>query len=153
MQDEELYKPPNATLGNSELDIHGLYSPGQIGVAAFIGGPIAGSWLLASNFASLGKRDAKTKTVIAGIVLTACVIALSLYLPDDFPALVFPFVYTVVFFQLAGKLQGYDVRQFIDDGGKRFSHWRVLGISVVSIVIFMLVVVALVLLVPAAFEG
>ncbi len=148
MDEQDIYSPPNAAVATKDHPISGLYSPVQTGVAAFIGGPLAGCWLLATNFAMLSKPAARTRTIIVGVVVTVLVFALSLYLPEDFPNLIIPFVYTVVFHQVAKQLQGDEFSQFVEEGGQRFSHWRVVGISFLAIVVFLAAGFGIVLVVP-----
>lgn len=66
------------------------YSPGQVACAAFIGGPLAGSLLLASNFRLFGSRFADGQTILLGTVASFAVIALALIVPEDTPNALIP---------------------------------------------------------------
>ena len=50
----EIYQPPSSDLKAPRRDVGRLYSPGQVSVAAFPGSPIAGCWLLGSNYRVVG---------------------------------------------------------------------------------------------------
>ncbi len=59
-----------------------LYSPLQAGTGAFLGGPLAGTQMLWSNFIALGKdREAKW-TLWIGIAVTIATLALAFALPS-----------------------------------------------------------------------
>lgn len=60
-----------------------LSSPGQIGLAAVLGGPLAGFLLMARNQSQRGDRGSWWGFVLAGCVVTAVVITLGIMLADS----------------------------------------------------------------------
>jgi hypothetical protein len=133
--------------GPGERPEYRLYSPGQVAAAAFLSGPFGGFWLLASNYRALGARRQATRTVVWGVAATAVLLPLVLLLPDKFPNFILPAAYTGAIYQLAKQLQGKSYRQHLARGGAARSNWRVIGISLVWLVI----VVALLVAVAAAY--
>ena len=148
MDDKNLYRPPSAEVAVEGGIGQPLYSPGQVAAAAFLGSPIAGCWLLASNFGELGLPGPRRDTLIAGVVATAIVFVLALSLPEDFPNLVIPMAYTFGLLYIARQSQGEAFRKHMDAGGQRHSHWRVILIGVVSLIVFFVVSIAIVLVLP-----
>ena len=142
------YKPPAAEVRDMPSAIDRLYSPGQIAGAAFLGSPIAGCWLLASNFGELGRLDDQRKSIVGGLVATVALVAAAFLLPDNFPNSVLPVAYTVVLHQLATKLQGASFRAHLEAGGRKHSHWRVVGIGLGFLVLVLLVLFGILLLLP-----
>jgi len=106
-----------------------LYTPGQVGLATFLGGPPAGAWLLARNFKRLGQPGRGHLTVILGIVGTAILLgcALALNLPS-----VISIVLVFAMVGLARSLQGKAVERHEQCGGRRASNWRTAGVGLIS---------------------
>lgn len=146
--EDNLYRPPTADVGVSPSSVGPLYSPGQVAGATFLGSPIAGCWLLAANFRELGKFDARRNTLLAGALATIAVMVLALTLPDNFPNLVLPLAYTIALRQTAEWLQGPDFRLHLAEPGSKHSNWRVVGIGVGWMIIFVVVMFGIVLVLP-----
>ena len=69
---------------------------------------------------------------------------------DGFPRTVLPTAYTLTVHELAKQFQARDVTAYFARGGQRQSHWRVLGIGVLCLVVVSVLVVGISLLLPAA---
>ena len=92
--DDNPYRAPQTRDSNSTDDVRAtalggtlkLYSPWQVGLATFLFSPIAGFWLLASNYRSLGKRlaSALLKTLLYGGIATALFITRGVHDPQYF---------------------------------------------------------------------
>jgi len=107
-----------------------LYSPMQVGCATALGAPIAGCWLMASNFRELGEPVAARRTLVWGGVFTVLALALAQFLPDGFPSTALPVAYTFVVYRLAKQHQGTAFEQHLAAGGRKHSFWRAAGIGV-----------------------
>jgi hypothetical protein len=127
------------------------YSPGQVAGAAFIGGPLGGSILLASNFALFGPPIGKGQTIFWGVLATAVVFALAFVLPENFPNTVLPAAYILAFQQIAQRYHGAEFRSYIESGGSRYSHWRVLGIGLLCLLALFAVLCAVIMVLPEEF--
>src|SRR5271166_4121575 len=113
-----------------------LYTPAQIRVGTFVGGPIAAAYLLRENFLRLGRGSEARTTVLWGVALTAALMALAPVLPKNVPNVVIPLLYSIVAGSVAEKWQLR--KQAIRDSGwyQIQSNWRVLGISLLFMIAF-----------------
>jgi hypothetical protein len=113
-----------------------IFSLKQVGAGTFLGGPLAAIYFLKKNCDALGQREKSRNIVMAGGFLTLCLIALLPFLPESFPNAAIPAGYT------AGAT-AY-ARQLIPDaeGFGKFSGWRVFGVALLCIVLFLAMVIA-----------
>ena len=112
-----------------------MYVPNHVAVAAFIGSPIAGAWLIGSNFEALGRPAARTKALALGFAATVAIFALAFALPEGTPNSIVPLAYTFALRELARWQQGKDIERVLASGGTKHSGWRVAGIGLLSMVI------------------
>lgn len=141
---DTFHQPPSEELGDSRpVPASPLYSSFQVGLAAFLGGPFAACWLLATNFAALGKPDARRQALLWGAVSTALLLALSFTLPAKFPQAVIPITYTVGLSQAARTYQGAAFAAHLAAGGRLGSYWRVVGVALSSLVVLVALGVAI----------
>jgi hypothetical protein len=82
-----------------------LYSPDQITVSAFIGGPLAAVFTLWKNFESLGNKSHAQQTLIGGGLFIIALMGSTPFLPDWFPLLALPVTYIAVARLVAEKFQ------------------------------------------------
>lgn len=94
--------PPMNEITINELK---LYSPFQIALGSFFGGPIALVYFLWQNFKTLGKSDAAKQTVIWGLIFNVALLPTLQLLPSGFPEIVLPFIYSLVAMQMASSWQ------------------------------------------------
>ncbi len=73
-------------------DGHPLFSVAQVGLATFLGTPIAGAWLMRKNFLVLGQASAATRTLLIGFFATGLLFFVAFWLPESFPSQVLPLV-------------------------------------------------------------
>lgn len=126
----------------------GAYSSGQIAGAAFFGGPLGASILLASNCALFGSRFSQGQVLSFGVLATLAVVGLALVVPENAPNSLIPAIYAGIFQQISQRSHGGLFQQFIESGGIKYSHWRVVGISAASLVAFLLAFMAVLLILP-----
>jgi hypothetical protein len=117
-----------------------VYSPTQVGVSAFVGGPFAVVFTLWKNFIALGERHAATQTLIWGALFNVAVLAVIPVLPDKFPNTAIPIAYTVAAYLMARRYQL--TKQAIRESEQyRYrSNWNVFGISVGFMLLFLAVI-------------
>jgi hypothetical protein len=82
-----------------------LYTPRQVYVASFVGGPIAAVFTLQHNFKQLGNGRARQLTLIGGIGLNVALLAAIPFLPDKMPNSVIPLAYTLAAGSIASSKQ------------------------------------------------
>jgi hypothetical protein len=116
---------------------HSLFSIKSIGIATYIGGPIAGGWLIALNFNRLDKKNKRNEILCYSIAFTILLFLAIIIIPDDIiskvPNFLIPAIYTPIFTFYAHKLQGEDIKSHLENDGKKGSGWAVFGISLGSL--------------------
>lgn len=125
-----------------------LYSPGQIALAAFLGGPAAAGWFLSRNFRQLEDPRTGRKWLVGSIVGTLALLACAWFLPENFPTQALPVGYTIGFYQIAKNLQAGDVSYHLSEGGRKGSWWTVAWISLLFLAAFLGLLFAVVYSVP-----
>ncbi len=127
-----------------------LYSPTQVAVGSFVGGPMAAVYFLWENYVALENRSGARATLIWGTVFVVALLAILPFLPDKFPNLVIPIVYMVIARQIAEKGQMSKQQIQASENYTFQSGWRVFGLSVLLLAIFAAVTVGWLLGLDAA---
>jgi hypothetical protein len=112
-----------------------LYSPRQIAIGSFLGGPVAGFLALWSNFRILYNFHAASVTLFWGGVFNVALFALLASLPERFPleALIgIPVVYSFIAGRIAHELQASKPTIAGSDDYRFRSNWRVVYLAIVS---------------------
>ncbi len=141
----------SAVASSSSRSVDGsgrLYSPWQVAIGALLASPMGGCLFLAWNYGEMGRPEAKRQALTGGVVSTAFVFGLVLFLPENFPNLVVPMVYTLTIQFIANRSQGLAYAQHIEGGGAPHSWWRVLGISLATLVAVLFALWAVAMLLP-----
>ncbi len=144
----DVYKPPRADLTERGSGPGKLYSPGQVALAAFLGTPMAGCWLLAQNFTVLGNPGAQRRALIGGVLGTLALIGVALLLPASVPNSVLPIAYTFGLRELAKSLQGAAFAAHLAAGRQKQSSWRAAGIGLLGFAVILGAVAVSVFLLP-----
>ncbi|MBH0077039.1 hypothetical protein I6F48_16050 [Pseudoalteromonas sp. SWYJ118] len=114
-----------------------IYSPGQIIAATFIGGPLAAAYFLKKSFESINKNDLAKKTFYGYLILSAIIIVISPFLPDETPNMLIPIAYLIPVVMIL-KEHYLTKTQISDSEEYEFeSNWKVFGISLAAIVFYM----------------
>jgi hypothetical protein len=129
----------------SGVDKIKLYSPMQVAVGSFIGGPFAAVYVLWQNFRALGEEPEAKWTLIWGVVFVAAVFAILPMLPEKFPNYVLPVIYSLGARLVAERfhLTKQAIKQSDRYGFQ--SNWNVVGIGVVFLLAFIVLAVGFVL--------
>jgi hypothetical protein len=123
-----------------------LYSPHQIGAAAFIGSPLAACWMLARNYTEFGERALARRALLLGLLGTAGLFAIAFALPENSPRRILPLAYSFGIWELAKVLQGTKVKAHLAAGGQRQSNWRVAGAALIGLLLALAVAFVVALL-------
>lgn len=113
-----------------------FYSPNGVGIATFIGSPLAGAIVLALNYRLLRRPGAAWGVMAIGIAGMVALFAAVVQMPDTAPSLGVPLSIGMYF--LAKQLQGKQFAQHVAAGGKQGSSWYAAGIGVVPTALFLL---------------
>lgn len=131
-QDNNPFQTPQAELQGVST-AQPLYSLPGIGIATFIGTPLAGAWLLAHNLRLLGKAQRVATTWQVAVALLVVTLALAFVLPAEVPALPFAIAQLFAMMALARHLIDSDIKQHAEQGGVFISNWRAAGIGLLGV--------------------
>lgn len=127
-----------------------LYSFAQVGGAAFFGGPIAGGWLLALNFARTRNPKAALNAMLAAVVVSAPLVAFVTYLPSDFPGIkmVLPFL-TAILFQAGYRISFAAIySDRVDSGASKASFWKAAGVTLAAFPVSVILLIVFAVFIP-----
>ncbi|TNF04349.1 MAG: hypothetical protein EP323_06825 [Gammaproteobacteria bacterium] len=114
-----------------------LYTPLQIGLGSFFGGPVAMVYFLWQNFKTLDNQNGMQYCLAGGILFNVGLLLFMPMLPDHFPGVVIPFLYSLVALSVAATWQ---MRRDAIEHSVHYlfqSNWRVLLISVILLLVWL----------------
>jgi len=114
-----------------------LYSPGCIGLVAFLTGPVGAFFLLILNYWRLGKPRAARLTIYAGVVTMAAVLILGFSLPESIPGLLIGIPLFVLIWIAARILQEDIYADHLRQGGQAASGWSAAGFGLLGLVLYL----------------
>jgi hypothetical protein len=122
-----------------------LYSPTQVMVGSFVGGPFASVYMLWMNFRALGEEAQAKWTLIWGAVFVAAVFLILPMLPANFPNYVLPVIYSLGARLVAERF--HLTKQAIRESGRYIQHsnWNVLGVGIAFLLLFIVLAVSFVI--------
>lgn len=116
-----------------------VYSEGWIWFASYFGGPFAGCYLMSRNFEAFGNIQYAEKSFRIGIISTLLFFFAFSFIPKDIvdilPEFTIPLIYTSIIAGFVQKYQTKDLNEHIKNGGKKYSGWKVFGISIISTIL------------------
>jgi hypothetical protein len=122
-----------------------VYSPVQASLGAFLGGPIASVFFIKQNFVVLNDDEAVKKTNRYGALVITFFISILPFLPENFPNMIIPIITIISTRLLVEKFQFTKKVISNNDDLDFHSNWRVLFVSLISLVVFMIIGVSLLL--------
>lgn len=138
-----------------ENNLPKIFTNKAISVATFFGGPLAAGFLISKNFKAFGKEEAARNSIFLGIGFTFIILVLLFLLPDQIagkiPQTILPAIYTGVIALIVDKLQGEQIKDFLDKGGQKASNWIAAVYGFVGSLIIILFVI--ILSISAPFPG
>jgi hypothetical protein len=119
-----------------------MYSPTQIGVGTFLGGPIAAIYFLKTNFDTLGKTALSKKTLQIGVMLTFALILALPFIPDSVPNNIIPIMYLIPVIMIVKNYQ-LTKEQILNSDEYAFqSNWKVVGHMIGWMLLFFVISMA-----------
>lgn len=113
-----------------------LYSQRAIGIATYLGGPLAAGILVRKNFINLGKDKQGLNSLLLGMMSTVILFAGIFSIPDDVidkvPNSLIPLIYTGIVYLIVESIQGKDLKEFKKNNGTFYSGWNAAGIGLLS---------------------
>ena len=122
-----------------------LYTPLQVRLASFLGGPFAAVYALHYNFVCLKKDRERKLTLIWGATFIVALLATIHFLPEKFPNSFIPLAYTIAAGEIAAKKQLTKEAIVNSENFVRVSGWRVALVSVIAFIAFLAVIFPLLL--------
>ena len=112
-----------------------VYKLLQIQVAAFFGGPLAATYMIARNFTNLDQPELVRKTWLSGIGATIVYFTIAFSMPRHFSflnyVLTFGMIYSVT--AIVKKWQAARLAEHVGQGGKVNSGWNCFAVIIVSV--------------------
>ena len=138
------YTAPEALLVPDGLEISTespapIYSPLQVRLASFIGGPYAAVYTIYQNFKQLGDARGMQLTLYIGIAFNVILFVLLPVIPEKFPKQLIPLIYSWAAGWVASSKQL--TKDQINESPKyhRRSGWNVTAVILISIIAFCLI--------------
>jgi hypothetical protein len=129
-----------------------FYSQKAIGIATFIGGPLAAGYLIRENYLTLNKPDEGKKSLIIGIISTIILFGGIFIIPesilDKVPNQILPLIYTGIIYLIVEKIHGQILNKHKENKNEFFSGWRAAGIGLISLVVLSIGIFGYVFLSP-----
>lgn len=114
-----------------------LYKENAIVIGTFLGGPLVAGYFFAENFKVLDEEEKIRLTWVIAIATLFCVILIAVLLPEDIniPNQIIPITYTALAYGLYKTHQEEKVKQLFENGNPLYSWWRVIGISIIGLLV------------------
>jgi choline-glycine betaine transporter len=113
-------------------------------LATFLGGPLAGAFLMAENFKNLSQPERVKWTW--GIGISVCILLICIgYIPalDRIPTPFYSVLSVALAQQFVRRYQGPAIRQHVEDGGNLYPMGRAIVAGLVGIAVVVGIIVAL----------
>ncbi|MDR3094285.1 MAG: hypothetical protein LBU62_06575 [Bacteroidales bacterium] len=136
-----------------QVDAFQLYSQRAIGVATFLGGPLAAGILARHNFIRLGQPQWGKYALIIGIISTVLVFAGVCSLPeemlDKIPKILIPSIYTLIIGYIVKIYQGAALKAHKANNRPFCSVWKAAGVGILCTAIYLAIVLGAACLAPS----
>ncbi len=105
-----------------------LHTPKNIVAATFLGGPLAGGYLISRNFRALGNDDAGEHSLLIAIIAAVVIFGnLPFLLPEQFQLLSIHVVSAAIVFYIVRSYQGQQIKEHLEKGDQKAPCGRLLG--------------------------
>lgn len=112
-----------------------IYKSTGIGLAAFLGGPLAAGYLLFKNYKAFEKDESAKSALAISAFITTVFFVLVFSLPESalskIPNFLFPLIFLWIGKWVAERTQKEDTEYHIANGGEFHSNWRAAGVSII----------------------
>lgn len=122
----------------------------QMMAGVFLGGPLAGFFMMRRNFLTMGEEDKASVMGFWGIISMFPFLFAALLIPPEVPGVVLQGIVLVFFAAYAHKAQ-HEALVAMEKSGtmQRFTHWRVAGTAFMAAFITLAIGVALIYAIEA----
>lgn len=129
-----------------EIPTEKIYSEKAIRIGTFFAGPLVAGYCIAENFKAFNDKEKAQKTWIITAIASFFVVCLVFLLPENFPSIVFPIVYSFIASYFLKTYQEKDIQKHLNNGGETYNGWRVTLIGLISLLTFLAVIMSVVFL-------
>ena len=129
----------DSTILSNPLPAGEIFTEYMVNISSVLGGPLAATYFLATNFKTLGKRREANQTWLFGIMATMLFFALIQNLSEinsnsSTPKLL-QILWIIPTYFILQKYQKIDIDNYLKSGGKTSSGWKVFGYSTIAVLI------------------
>ncbi len=128
---------------NYEYDGESIYTERTVSTATFLGGPIAAGLMIANNYKVFGRIDLAFISIFLGFVSTFLLVVFLNFGPTEIiekiPNQILPIIYTLIVYVIIKTTQDEEIKEYLDSGGKKASIPKVIGISLLSLLLLVLI--------------
>ncbi len=110
-----------------------IYSPKQILLGSFLGGPVALVYFVRVNFSTLGNRSAAAQTMIWGVLFNLLLLA-AIAFARNFPRYLIPLAYSWTAWGIAEAKQLKKENIAASSQFRFQSNWKVFGLGIAFLV-------------------
>jgi len=136
---------PHVTSNINDVKIR-IYTPFQVRLASFLGGPIAAVYTLHQNYSRFENPVRAKQTLWFGIGFCLLLTAALPFLPDKFPQQILPLIYSLAAGAIANSYQLTKDSIKTSDKYARHSGWNVTVVTIISFICFCAVAFPFILL-------
>lgn len=123
-----------------------FYTIPQVLFGVLMGGPLAGVFMMRKNFFEMGDEDKASAMGFWGLLAIFPFLFLVIILPENVPGFVVQALSCAVFAGLTTSFQKEAIHAMEKAGvTQRFTHWRMIGVSIVSVVVTFMIAIVIVL--------
>lgn|ERR1700681_1807221 len=140
------YEAPNARVEDSPEQRY--YTPGQVLLAAILGGPLAGGYLVSRDHSLFGSPKKARATLLWSCVVLIGMIGLGYSLPEHSSETIPAAIVAGMYRWYAKESFQSTITQRQNQGWLRYSWWRVVGLSVGILVLMLALLVVFVIVIP-----
>ncbi|MBU0913150.1 MAG: hypothetical protein KKF22_11475 [Gammaproteobacteria bacterium] len=123
-----------------------FFTPKQVYLGSFLGGPFAAAYYVSENFRSMGKAELAKLSIVISVVVSIALFVLVYQLPENFPYTIIPIAYSGLAASVTWKLQvtkeeidAVESYSFRSNWKVFFSSLAALAFTYVSLFIFFFV--------------
>jgi hypothetical protein len=129
-----------------EIPTEKIYSEKAIRIGTFLAGPLVAGYCIAENFKVFNDAEKARKTWTITAISSFLILCLVFLLPENFPSIVFPIVYSFVASYFLKTYQEKNIQNHLNNGGETYNGWRVTVIGIISLIVFLSLIMSVVFL-------
>lgn len=118
-----------------EVPTEKIYKDNAMWVATFLGGPLAGGYVMAQNFKAFNEPGKAVTTWICTVIATIVIFGAIFSIPNSakIPGQLIPIFYTVIMASLMKHFQGASITAHINAGGQTYNWGRVIVVGLLGL--------------------